>query len=74
MKTAGSAIYANRHYLELYRVKHPERLCQTQASAAGDSCKKICDIFPDVHIHPSATIHHTAAVNNFYKYSAFCIY
>ncbi|KAF2896615.1 hypothetical protein ILUMI_09558 [Ignelater luminosus] len=62
LKTAGSAIYANRHYLELYRIKHPERLCQTQTSAAGDSCKNICDIFPDVHIHPSATIHHTAAI------------
>ncbi|KAF5296579.1 hypothetical protein FQR65_LT10232 [Abscondita terminalis] len=57
LKTAGSAIYANRHYLELYRTKRPERLCQ-----ALDKNVKICNIIPDVYIHPSAVIHPTALI------------
>lgn len=28
IKTAGSAIYANRHYLELYRTRNPGKLAQ----------------------------------------------
>ncbi|KAF5304665.1 hypothetical protein FQA39_LY09442 [Lamprigera yunnana] len=56
LKTAGSAIYANRHYLELYRAKHPERLCQK------DENGKKCNILPDVYIHPSATVHPTAMI------------
>lgn len=28
IKTAGSAIYANRHYLELYRARNPAKLAQ----------------------------------------------
>lgn len=59
MKTAGSAIYANRHYLELYREKHPEKLCSV--TNIGDS-KCICNIIPDVYIHPTATIHPSAVV------------
>lgn len=59
LKTAGSAIYANRHYLELYRFKNPERLCQENI---GDG-KRICKIIPDVRIHPTATIHPSAVVN-----------
>ncbi|KAK4885835.1 hypothetical protein RN001_002106 [Aquatica leii] len=59
LKTAGSAIYANRHYLELYRSKHPERLCQ---NAAVGNNTKICNILPDVYIHASATIHPTALI------------
>ncbi|XP_074027285.1 GDP-mannose pyrophosphorylase A [Leptinotarsa decemlineata] len=56
LKTAGSAIYANRHYLELYRKKHPELLCTP--GAAGESCT----IYPDVHIDSTATIHPTAVL------------
>lgn len=55
LKTAGSAIYANRHYLELYKDNHPERL-QLLVNAQ-------CTIHPDVHIHPSASIHPSAVVN-----------
>ncbi|CAH0551582.1 unnamed protein product [Brassicogethes aeneus] len=60
LKTAGSAIYANRHYLELYRTNHPERL--TNPQGAGDISKFNCTIYPDVHIHPSAVIHPTAVL------------
>lgn len=55
LKTASSAIYANRHYLELYRTKHPERL------ATGKRADQ-CTIIPDVHIDPSAIIHPTAVI------------
>ncbi|XP_024943480.1 mannose-1-phosphate guanyltransferase alpha [Cephus cinctus] len=54
VKTAGSAIYANRHYLSLYRLKQSERL-----APAPDGP---CHIIGDVHIHPSATIHPTAVL------------
>lgn len=56
LKTAGSAIYANRHYLELYHSKHYERL--RKPNAAGDSCT----IYPDVHIDATAQIHQSAVV------------
>lgn len=56
LKTAGSAIYANRHYLELYKIKHPERLY----TPVGEGS---CTIIPDVHIDPTATIHPTAVVS-----------
>lgn len=55
MKTAGSAIYANRHYLELYRNTNPERLAN-----GGEELS--CTIIPDVYIHPKATVHHTAVL------------
>lgn len=56
LKTAGSAIYANRHYLQLYRSKHPERL--HASGGGGDSCV----IYPDVLIDKSASIHPTAVL------------
>jgi len=53
LKTAGSAIYANRHYLQLYRQqKQHERLLQ------GDAPK----VIGDVYVHPSASVHPTAVV------------
>ncbi|KAJ8979433.1 hypothetical protein NQ317_003212 [Molorchus minor] len=55
LKTAGSAIYANRHYLELYRINHPERLYTLKGE--GD-----CTIIPDVHINPTASIDPTAVL------------
>ncbi|XP_003425939.1 mannose-1-phosphate guanyltransferase alpha [Nasonia vitripennis] len=54
VKTAGSAIYVNRHYLALYRQNKPERL----ASASNSKCQ----IIDDVYIHPSASIHPTAVL------------
>lgn len=61
MKTAGSAIYANRHYLELYRNTHPQRLAKSGLADATEADKS-CTIIPDVHIHPKATVHHTAVL------------
>ncbi|RVE50026.1 hypothetical protein evm_005232 [Chilo suppressalis] len=50
VKTAGSAIYANRHYLEL----HKER----EKSAKPPSC----NILPDVFLHPTASVDSTAVI------------
>ncbi|XP_041973555.1 mannose-1-phosphate guanyltransferase alpha isoform X2 [Aricia agestis] len=47
VKTAGSAIYANRHYLELYRSRMN---------------KAPCVILPDVFIHPTAVVDETAVI------------
>ena len=55
MKTAGSAIYANRHYLKLYQTAAPELL--TLNDNKGPS------ILGDVYIHPSASVHPTATVS-----------
>lgn len=66
LKTAGSAIYANRHYLELYRRKHPERLF----IPSGDGS---CTIYPDVHIDSSATIHPSAVVSRTVNFFLFLI-
>uniref|UniRef100_A0AC35FIW7 Nucleotidyl transferase domain-containing protein n=1 Tax=Panagrolaimus sp. PS1159 TaxID=55785 RepID=A0AC35FIW7_9BILA len=50
-KTAAAALYANRHYLRLYRERYPERLCSKGAKIEGD-----------VFIDPSATVHPTAVL------------
>ncbi|XP_045540327.1 mannose-1-phosphate guanyltransferase alpha-A [Papilio machaon] len=47
VKTAGSTIYANRHYLELNRYKQTEPPCQ---------------IVPDVFLHPTAVVDSTAVI------------
>uniref|UniRef100_A0A2P2I7L1 Mannose-1-phosphate guanyltransferase alpha-like n=1 Tax=Hirondellea gigas TaxID=1518452 RepID=A0A2P2I7L1_9CRUS len=53
IKTAGSAIYANRHYLQLYRRnKRVERLAATNFPV----------IYGDVFVHPSATVHPSAVL------------
>ncbi|TMW52101.1 hypothetical protein DOY81_002818 [Sarcophaga bullata] len=62
LKTAGSAIYANRHYLELYKKTHPERLANAGVKHGEEDGNLICSIISDVHIHPSATVHHTAVL------------
>lgn len=60
IKTAGSAIYANRHYLELYRNTRPDRLANSDLkSVNGSIC---CTIYPDVYIHPSASVHPDATL------------
>lgn len=64
MKTAGSAIYANRHYLALYKQKQPDRL----ASMSNGSC----NIIGDVYIHPSATVHPTSTVRKLKCSAIFC--
>ncbi|XP_014607238.1 PREDICTED: mannose-1-phosphate guanyltransferase alpha-A isoform X2 [Polistes canadensis] len=52
LKTAGSAIYANRHYLSLYKTKNPGYLTSPSANK--------CNIIGDVYIHPTATVHPSA--------------
>ncbi|OQR76421.1 mannose-1-phosphate guanyltransferase alpha-A-like [Tropilaelaps mercedesae] len=54
IKTAGSAIYANRHYLEMYRNRKNPRL----ASHTTDGPK----IIGDAYIDPTATVHPTAVI------------
>lgn len=67
-KTAGSAIYANRHYLNLYRETHPERLAENEMSFANGHCdvKKPeptkPQIIGNVTIHPTAIVHPTAVI------------
>lgn len=53
IKTAGSAIYANRRFLNLYRRKCPKRLANTDL---------LCTIIGDVFIHPTASIHQSAVL------------
>lgn len=63
IKTAGSAIYANRHYLALYKNTHPERLANAGLKASEQSNGSlVCNIIPDVHIHPTASVHPTATL------------
>ncbi|XP_064122479.1 mannose-1-phosphate guanyltransferase alpha-A-like [Macrobrachium nipponense] len=54
IKTAGSAIYANRHYLQLYHKLKKERL------AVNGPDKPT--VVGDVYIHPSATVDPTAVL------------
>jgi len=56
IKTAGSAIYANRHYLALYREQKPARLAQKEKDGTGP------EIIGDVFVHSSATVHPTAVL------------
>ncbi|XP_014772370.1 mannose-1-phosphate guanyltransferase alpha-A isoform X1 [Octopus bimaculoides] len=54
IKSAGAAVYANRHYLAIYNKTHPERL----AVNTEDSPK----IIGDVYIHPTAQVDPTCVV------------
>ncbi|CAG9857755.1 unnamed protein product [Phyllotreta striolata] len=56
IKSAGSAIYANRHYLQLYKTKFPERLARSKGQG------ETCTIYPDVHVDPTAVIHPSAVL------------
>jgi len=56
IKTAGSAIYANRHYLALYRQQAPTRLASEGEGKDGPT------ILGDVFIHSSATVHPSAVL------------
>lgn len=52
-KTPGAVLYANRHYLRLYREHEPQRL-RTNGQP--------CEIVGDVYIDASAEIHPTAKI------------
>ena len=51
-----AAIYANRHYLEMYHDTHPERLAKNGAGKPK--------VNGDVFIHPTAQVHETAVVRS----------
>lgn len=53
IKTAGSAVYANRRFLDLYRRTNPQRLANNDV---------LCTVIGEVFIHPTATIHSTAVL------------
>lgn len=54
IKTPGSAIYANRNYLSVYRKSHPELLIQSTPNGQT--------VIGDVYIHPSASVDPTAII------------
>ncbi|BFZ22126.1 hypothetical protein BsWGS_25165 [Bradybaena similaris] len=54
IKSAGAAVYANRHYLAIYQRTHPERLAKNDKGSPK--------IIGDVFIHPTATVHPTAVL------------
>ncbi|ELT91800.1 hypothetical protein CAPTEDRAFT_169555 [Capitella teleta] len=54
IKSAGAAIYANRHYLNIYRRTHPERLAKS--SPEGPIVIDNVFIHPTASVHPSATL------------------
>ncbi|XP_005099945.1 mannose-1-phosphate guanyltransferase alpha-B isoform X2 [Aplysia californica] len=54
IKSAGAAVYANRHYLAIYQRTHPERLAK--------NCEGKPRIIGDVFIHPTAIVHPTAVL------------
>jgi len=58
VKTAASAIYANKQYLEMYRRVQPSRLAQSNAGGDAPSAK----ILGDVYMHPTAQVHSTCVV------------
>ena len=71
IKTAGAAIYANRHYLKLFRQTNPSRLAQALENCNGNNGdnmnhtgKSNPEIIGDVYIHPSANIHPSAVVSS----------
>ncbi|CAH2305282.1 mannose-1-phosphate guanyltransferase alpha isoform X1 [Pelobates cultripes] len=54
IKSAGSAIYASRLYLNQYHTTHPERLSLTENSGPT--------ILGNVYIHPTAKVDHSAVL------------
>ncbi|XP_067890551.1 mannose-1-phosphate guanyltransferase alpha-A isoform X2 [Heterodontus francisci] len=54
IKSAGSAIYANRLYLNQYQTTHPDRLAKDEHDGPR--------ILGNVYIHPTATIDPTAVL------------
>ena len=65
IKTPGAAIYANRHYLKLYRQINSGRLAKVEENCNGNSSGKsehVENIIGDVYIHSSANIHPSAVI------------
>jgi len=65
VKTAASAIYANRHYLGLYRLRNPERLAGNEMYSNGNGTTNESTspkMVENVYLHPTATVHPTAVI------------
>lgn len=60
VKTAGSAIYANRQYLAMQRKNQPKRLVGPDKKGKGDDFPRISG---DVYIHPTAQVHPSCLVS-----------
>ncbi|WAR09910.1 GMPAB-like protein [Mya arenaria] len=65
IKSAGAAIYANRHYLHLYKKSHPERLAKNGPGKP--------QVIGDVYIHPSAQVDETAVLGPNVTISKNCV-
>ena len=65
IKTAGAAIYSNRHCLKFYHKTHPERLFKSEKGEPK--------VIGDVFIHPSAHVHPTAVVSTQRK-EIYCVH
>lgn len=70
VKTAGSAIYANRHYLALYRERQPERLANSRCKTRNTPCKIIGDVFihQTAQIDPTCVVHDELIIDTIYIY------
>jgi NDP-sugar pyrophosphorylase family protein len=68
VKTAGSAIYANRQYLDMYRKNQPARLASYPGKGDALGPKIVGDVFihPTAHVHPSCVV---SMYNSWYQYS-----
>lgn len=58
VKSAGSAIYANRQYLAMYKRSQPKRLVGNKGKGDQEGPSVIGDVF----IHPTAQIHPSCLV------------
>ncbi len=63
LKTAGAAIYANRHYLELFKTSCPQRLASDSENGSGGSCGP--KIVGNVFVHRTAKVDPSAVVRLF---------
>ena len=53
IKSAGSALYANREILAMYRSKHPDRL------HSSENCVGNVYVHPSAEVDPKAVVRHT---------------
>jgi len=73
LKTAGAAIYANRHYLALRRQRQQVLQQESLILPSSGKCLSIINsklesehsTIGHVYIHPTAQVHSTALVRNF---------
>lgn len=70
LKTAGAAIYANRHYLALrHRILQQESLGDLTLPSSlkhGSKDPEKYSVIGHVYVHPSAQVHPTALVSYFF--------